>query len=162
MAITKEKKKEIITSLEKIIAKSKSVVFVQFNKLLVKDASTLRKSLNVESVGFSVAKKSLFKKALEGAGIKGNIPALDGELALAYGEDLIAPARNIYEFQRKLDGKVSILGGIFYGEYKSQGEMLSIASIPSLQVLRGIFVNIINSPIQRMAVALSEIAKIKN
>jgi large subunit ribosomal protein L10 len=162
MAITKEKKTEIIAGLEKAIAKSKSVVFVNFHKLLVKDASIIRRSLKSENVGYVVAKKSLFKRVLGGASIKGDVPVLNGELALAYGEDLIAPARSIYDFQKKLEGKVSIIGGIFDGEYKSQAEMLSIASIPSLDVLRGMFVNIINSPMQRFAISLSEIAKLKN
>jgi large subunit ribosomal protein L10 len=162
MAITKEKKKEIIAGLEKTIAKSKSVVFVNFNKLLVKDASIIRRSLKSENVGYVVAKKSLFKRVLKSADIKGDVPALGGELAVVFGEDLIAPARSIYDFQKKLDGKLSILGGIFDGEYKSQAEMLSIASIPSLQVLRGMFVNVINSPIQRFAIALNQIAEKKN
>jgi large subunit ribosomal protein L10 len=162
MAITKEKKKEIVSNLEKVISKSKSVVFVNFHKLLVKDASIIRRTLKDESVGYTVAKKSLLKKVLESAGIKGEIPALNGELAVTYGEDMLAPARSIYEFQKKLDGKVSIMGGIFDGEYKSQSEMQSIASIPSLQVLRGMFVNVINSPIQRFAVVLGEITKLKN
>lgn len=161
MAITKEKKKEIIADLEKVLAKSKSVVFVQFNKLLVKDVSVIRRSLKEEGVGYVVAKKSLFKRVLAASGIKGTAPNLEGELAVTYGEDTLAPSRSIYEFQKKLDGKVSIMGGIFDGEYKSQIEMLSIASIPSLDVLRGMFVNIINSPIQRFAVALGEIAKTK-
>lgn len=161
MAITKEKKKEIISNLDKAVAKSKSVVFVNFNKLLVKDASNIRKSLKAENVGYVVAKKSLFRKVLDGAKIKGIAPALNGELALVYGEDLIVPARSIFDFQKKLEGKISIIGGIFDGEYKSQEEMVSIASIPSLQVLRGMFVNIINSPIQRFAIALNAIAEKK-
>ena len=162
MAITKEKKKEIITGLEKVVKDSKSMVFVQFNKLLVKDASLIRRSLKSEDIGYVVAKKTLFKRVLNSAGIKGDAPTLDGELAVVYGEDVIAPARSIYDFQKKLDGKVSILGGIFDGEYRSQKEMLSIASIPSLQVLRGMFVNVINSPIQRFAIALNAIAEKKN
>ena len=84
MAITKDKKKEIIAGLEKAISKSKSVVFVQFHKLLVKDASVIRRSLKSENVGYVVAKKSLFKKVLGNASIKGEAPALTGELALAY------------------------------------------------------------------------------
>jgi large subunit ribosomal protein L10 len=162
MAITKEKKKEIVSDLGKIISKSKSVVFVNFHKLLVKDVSNIRRTLKGEGVGYTVAKKSLFKRVLESAGIKGETPVLNGELAVTFGEDMLAPARSIYEFQKKLDGKVSIMGGIFDGEYKSQSEMMEIASIPPLQVLRGMFVNVINSPIQRFAVALGEITKIKN
>ena len=171
MAITKEKKKEIVANLEKTISKSKSVVFVNFNKLLVKDASLIRRSLKNENVGYVVAKKSLFKRVLDGASIKGERPELKGELSLAYlsaetgakaDGDQLAPARSIYDFQKKFEGKLSIIGGIFDGEYKSQAEMMSIASIPSLDILRGMFVNIINSPIQRFAVALGQIAERKN
>jgi len=39
--------------------------------------------------------------------------------------------------------------------------MNEIANIPSLDVLRGMFVNIINSPIQRTAIALGQIAEKK-
>jgi large subunit ribosomal protein L10 len=162
MAITKEKKKEIISDLEKIISSSKSVVFVQFNKLLVKDASVLRRALKSEDVGYTVTKKSLLKRVLESVGPKGAAPVLNGEVAVSFGEDMLAPSRSIYEFQKKLEGKVSIIGGIFQGEYKSQTEMMEIAMIPPLQVLRGMFVNIINSPVQRLAVVLGEITKLKN
>ena len=161
MAIKKEKKKEIISSLEKAIKDSKSVVFVNFHKLLVKDASLIRRALKSENVGYVVAKKTLFKKALGESGLRGSMPALEGELAVVYGEDLLAPARSIYDFQKKLEGKISIVGGIFEGEYKSQADMVSMASIPSMQALRGMFVNIINSPIQRFVVGLNEVAKLK-
>ena len=162
MAITKEKKKEIIIGLENLLSQSKSVVFLSFNKLLVKDASEIRRALKKEGVGYLVAKKSLFKKVLEGLKIEGDQPELKGELAVSFGEDLIAPARSVYDFQKKLGEKISIVGGIFDGVYKSQSEMLSIATIPSLQTLRGMFVNVVNSPIQRLAIALGEIAKSKS
>lgn len=181
MAITKEKKKNIITDLEKVLTKSKSVVFVNFHKLLVKDASAMRRALKSENIGYVVAKKSLLKKVLDSAKVKGQVPTLSGELAIAFlsadllgkasvasgasaneDGDALAPARGVYDFQKKLDGKVSILGGIFCGEYKSQSEMLGIASIPSLDVLRGMFVNVINSPVQRFAIALGQIAITKN
>jgi len=46
---------------------------------------------------------------------------------------------------------------------RSQGtpKMQEIATIPSLQVLRGMFVNVINSPIQGLAIALNAIAQKK-
>jgi large subunit ribosomal protein L10 len=150
-----------VVGLEKIINKSKSIAFVNFHKLLVKDASAIRRALKDENVGYLAAKKSLFKRVLESANIKGNMPKLEGELAISFGEDLISPARSIYNFQKKLDGKVKIVGGIFDGEYKSQEEMLGIATIPSLEILRGMFVNVINSPIQRFAVAMGQVASKK-
>lgn len=162
MAITKEKKKEIVAKLEKAVKDSKSVVFVNFSKLLVKDSSEMKRALKKENIDYTVAKKSLFKRVLNSSSFKGNQPEIKGELAVAFGSDLIAPAREIYNFQKKLDGKVSIVGGIFDGEYKSQTEMMEIASIPSMDILRGMFVNIINSPIQRLAIALNQVAEKKN
>src|SRR3989344_773085 len=153
--ITREQKKEIIANLGKNFTDSKSVVFANFHGLTVADASALRRALQVEGVQYTVAKKTLVKRALDVVNPKGERPTFDGELAIAFGADLMAPARGIYEFQKKLLGKVSIIGGIFEGGYKSKEAMLEIASIPPLKVLRGMFVNVINSPIQRFAIALS-------
>ena len=161
MPITKEKKKEIVAGLKKSIENSKSVVFVNFHGLSVLDARNLRKALNSENVGYTVSRKTLIKRVLDTEKIEGTQPDLSGELALAFGEDLVAPARGVYEFEKKLLGKVSIMGGIFDGRYMDKGEMTEIASIPSLQVLRGMFVNILNSPIQRFAIALDQITKVK-
>lgn len=160
--ITKEQKKELVKELGETFADSKSVVFANFHGLTVADVSAMRRALRAEGVGYKVAKKTLIKRALDGLSVKGERPSFVGELAVATSIDPIAPARMIFDFQKKLDKKVSILGGIFEGEYKNQAEMLEIAMIPSLQVLRGMFVNIINSPIQRMAIALNQIAEKRN
>lgn len=160
--LTKENKKEVVKQIGDAIKDSKSIVFVNFHKLTVADSSLLRKSLKAENVKFSVAKKSLIRRALDAGAVAGERPDLNGELALAYGDDLIAPARGVYEYQKKLEGKVSIQGGIFEGKYMSSKEMIELASIPSLQILRGMFVNIINSPIQRAVIALDKISEKKS
>jgi ribosomal protein L10 len=89
------------------------------------------------------------------------MPNLDGEIAVAYSTDAIAPAQNIKEFAEKFKNSVSIVGGVFQGVYKNQAEMTEIASIPPLQTLRGMFANVINSPIQGLVVALDAIASKK-
>ena len=47
-------------------------------------------------------------------------------------------------------------------QLNNQNEMIEIASIPPLQVLRGMFVNVINSPIQGFVIALDAIASKKS
>ncbi len=161
MAITRAKKGEVLEKLEKALKTAKSMVFVNFKGLTVGNTTLMRRALKGESVSYSVAKKSLTERALEGGKIEGERPALEGELALAWGEDLVAPAREVYAFVKKFPENLKILGGIFDGKYMSKEEILSVAQIPSLLVLRGKFVNIINSPIQRFAIALAEVAKKK-
>lgn len=157
MAISKDKKTEIFENLKEI-AKKEAIVFVNFHGLTVKQAEELRRKLREANISYVVAKKTLVKKAFGESKIEGEIPSLDGELAIAYGEDATAPAREIFAFQKSFNGAVSILGGTFEHRFISKIEAEEIAKIPSLQVLRGMFVNVINSPIQGLAIAIQAIA----
>ena len=160
MAITKAKKEDILTRLDGIKADADSIVFVRFNGLTVAQVTEMRDRLRENGVGYFVAKKTLMKRSFAGA-FEGEIPALDGEVAVAYSADAIAPAQNIKEFAGKFKDGVAIIGGVFQGVYKDAVEMTEIASIPALPVLRGMFVNVINSPIQGLAIVLNAIAEKK-
>jgi len=161
MPVTKAQKKELIDVIAEAIKKSKSVVFANFHHLVVADDMAMRRALRKEGVGYLVVKKTLAKIALKEAGITGNMPEFVGELAIVYGEDLTTPAREFYSFQKKYKDNVKIVGGVFEGKYMTTEEMTAIAAIPSQKTLYAQFVNLINSPIQRFAVVLSEIAKTK-
>lgn len=161
MAINRAKKGEIVDKLKKAFKNAKSLVFVNFHGLKVSDATKMRHALKNESVSYMVAKKTLTDRALSEEKFTGEKPVLEGELALAWGDDLVAPARGVYAFQKKFPESLQIMGGVFEGRFMSAPEMMEIAQIPGLDVLRGKFVNIINSPIQRFVVGLGEIAKIK-
>jgi len=161
MAITKEKKNSIVKDFSDIVAEASSIAFVQFDKLTVANAISLRRSLKASGVGYKVGKKTLLKRVLDQKGYSGELPELSGEIAIAYGKDALAPIREVYEFQKSNKGIVTLVGGVFEGTYKNKDEIMVIATIPPMQTLRGMFVNIINSPIQRLAVALDQIAQKK-
>lgn len=161
MAITKAKKADIVSKLEASLKDAVSVVFVRFNKLSVADTSAMRKALKGEGVGYYVAKKTLIKRVLSSMGYKGELPNLDGEVAIAWTkDDATAPARGIYEHGKKFEG-LSILGGVFENAFQDKEKMTAIATIPSMPVLRGMFVNVINSPIQGLVIALDKIREQK-
>jgi large subunit ribosomal protein L10 len=161
MARTKAQKKDIVSKLETIMDGSKSLVFVNVKGLKVSDSTLMRKKLKKEGVGLFVAKNTLTSIALNNKKYDGSAPVLSGETALAYGADLTAPAREVYEFQKKFKGQVSISGGVFESRFMSKDEMVGIASIPPLKTLYGMFANIINSPIQGLVMALDQISKKK-
>lgn len=161
MALTKEKKGEILERLRGALTDAKSLVFVHFKGLNVATTSEMRRALRGANVSYFVTKKTLIKKVLGESKATGEVPDLPGEVALAWSDDLIAPAREVYEFQKKNIENLKILGGIFEGKFMNQADMMEIATIPALPVLHGKFVNIINSPIQRMVIALGQIAQKK-
>jgi len=166
MAITKSKKKEILEKVKDIAGSSDSIVFVNFNGIPVLDSTRMRSELREKGIGYFVAKKTLAKKALSEAGFEGEMPEVEGELALVYSQtsdegDLTAPARELYSFQKEFEDKVSITGGVFQKRFMNKEEMMEIAQIPSLQTLHAQVVNLFNSPIQGFVMALNAIAEKK-
>ncbi len=168
MAITKAKKQEIVAKVSEAVANAASVVFVHFKGLSVGDTSAMRKALKGEGVGYLVAKKTLIRHALSSKGYTGTLPELPGEIAIAWSTntasgvgDPTLVARNIYEHSKKHKEALSIVGGIFENVYQDAFGMNAIATIPPVPVLRGMFVNVINSPIQGLAIVLNQIAEKK-
>ncbi len=164
MAITKEKKSEIVDKIKEIVTKGKSIVFVNFHGLTVTGVNELRRNLRAKGVGYYVAKKTLIKRAFDGSPIEGSLPELDGEVAVAYladqaDEDLLVPVKEIYDFHKKNTEVIKIIGGVFEGTYAGAEQMLALAKIPSREILLGQFANVINSPIQGLVMALDAIAK---
>jgi large subunit ribosomal protein L10 len=160
MAKTKQQKGEIIAQLEGAMKDATSTVFVHFSRVTVAEESAMRRDLRKNDVIYTVAKKTLIRRALESLGHKHEALPFDGEIAVAYGggADSTAPARLIHGFGKKLQDKLTILGGLFEGKIVDAAHMQEIATIPSVQVLRGMFVNVINSPIAGLAIALQAVA----
>jgi large subunit ribosomal protein L10 len=163
MAITKDKKREIVAKLSDAFSEASAVTFVGFTKLTVALSSKMRRELAREGVELYVAKKTLIRKALEGRDYAGMLPELPGEVAIAWTKsDVTAPSRSIYEFGKKLKGMLTLLGGVFEGAFVDASQMTAIATIPPVPVLRGMFVNVINSPIQGLVIALDSIREKKS
>ena len=166
MAKTKEQKGEIITKLENAFKNASSAVFVHFTKVTVAEESAMRRGFRADGISYVVAKKTLIRRALDKLGLAHREVPLQGEVSVAYDSstksDPTAAARRVWNFAKQLGGeKLTILGGIFEGRFVGGEAMREIATIPPIPVLRGMFVNVINSPIQGFVVALNGIVEKK-
>ena len=159
MAITKQKKLEIVAGLNEKLRRAATVVFVNFHGLNVAEATALRRNLRAQNVDLTVAKKTLIRRALGTQAATGDLPDLPGEIALAASE--MAPARGVYEFERERKETARIVGGIFEGRYLDAKAMTELAMIPSREILLGRLLWMLNSPLQRLAIVLGQIAKLE-
>jgi large subunit ribosomal protein L10 len=160
MALLKSKKEEIVKDLKKAVDDSSSVVFINFHGIKVADETVLRKNLRDQGVGYKVARKTLLKRAVEKSA-EGTLPELGGEVAVAYSKDSTAPAREVYNFEKSHKGVLSILGGIFEGKFVDGVYMTEIAIIPSREVLLSKIAFLLKSPMQKLVIAISEVANKK-
>lgn len=161
MALTKTKKSELIEKYKDILNKSKTLVYVKFKGMSVKDTETLRKELYKDGIAYNVVKKTLWERAINSKNISGDKPEVLEEMAVISGEDLLSPARIANDFAKKHKKVFSIIGGIFDGIFKDQKSMIEIATIPSREVLISQIAFLLKSPMQRLAIGINEVAKKK-
>lgn len=162
MAVSREKKKEILETLGGIVRRASSVVFVNFHGLHAADTVALRKLLRDQGVQYTVAKKTLIKKVLTELAPSGELPTLSGEIALAYSsEDPLVAPREALQFAKKHKEAFAIVGGVFENAYCDAEKMTMLASIPPREVLYGQMVYMMNWPIVGLVIALDAIAKSK-
>lgn len=160
MAISRSKKEDIVSRLEHVRDEAKTIVFVRFIGLTVSESNAMRRELQQEGVCFFVAKKTLLKRVFAES-FEGSYPEMEGEIAVAYSTDQMAPAQNMKNFAKKYKDRIILVAGVFEGAFQDQEMIEEIASIPSLLELRGMFVNVINSPIQGFVTALDKVAEKK-
>ncbi|MFA5013399.1 MAG: 50S ribosomal protein L10 [Candidatus Paceibacterota bacterium] len=147
MALTKEKKQNIVSDLETKIAKQKAMVFMDFTGVKVKDMADLRNQLKDQGSELKVAKKTLLKIALKNKNIELDPQDIPGEIALALGyEDEIAPSKIVYQFS-KINKKAKILGGYLASKFYGAEQIVSLAQLPGRQQLLGQLVGTINAPV---------------
>ncbi len=150
MALSRQKKQEILEDLIKKLQTQKMTVLVDFSGLDSQFLSKLREEFKKLNGYFQVVKKTLLKKSLEKLKkreILKKIEELKGQVALAFGfEDEIAPAKICYQFSQKNEN-LKILGGVIRDEFVGREKVIELAKLPSKQELLGRFVGVLQNPI---------------
>ena len=158
MPKTRKQKEESVEALSAVLKDASNVTFASFSKLKVVDERALRKNLRESGSSYTVAKKTLFTRALKALGF--DVPKYEGQLAIAYGADAIAPAKSIAEFIKKHEGVMHILGGIFEGKLVDATKMQMISVIPGRDILLGMLANVLSAPMRGLAIAVDAVAKL--
>jgi large subunit ribosomal protein L10 len=145
--LTKEQKRQLVKNLSDKIKSAKSVVFVDFKGLKVKDLAILKKDLRKENITFQVLKKTLIQKALEENGAKMKAKDLEGQIAVSVSrDDEIAPAKILANFGKKSEN-LKILAGLLGAKELSADEVKNLAKLPGKVELLAKLVGTINAPI---------------
>ncbi|MCI0558980.1 MAG: 50S ribosomal protein L10, partial [Nitrososphaera sp.] len=84
MAKTRAQKEEMVSKIEGLIKGAASSVFVHFRGIDVAQETALRKGFRADGLGYTVAKKSLIRRAMEALGHDHAGMPLQGEVAIAY------------------------------------------------------------------------------
>ena len=157
-----QSKQQYVDELAAKLEAAAGGVLVDYKGLTVAEDTELRKQLREAGVDYFVVKNTLLKRAAEKAGITGIDEHLEGTTAIAISkDDIISAPKILYKQAEDSNGKFSIKVGFIGKEAISVAEVEEYAKLPSKEVLVSKLLFMLQSPMQRLAIAASEIAKKK-
>ena len=154
----REEKQQVIAEASDVFKKSKLVVIVHNNGLTMEQTTALRNAIRADGAAYKVVKNRLAKLALAGTPCESLADLLTGPTGIAYSEDEIAASRAVAKMAKDSD-KFEIVGGVMNGEKIDAAKVKQLASLPSLDGLRGKLVGLLQAPagqLARLAKAYSE------
>ena len=153
-------KQAIVAELTEKIQKASAGVLVDYKGITVEEDTALRRECQENGVDYAVVKNTLLRFAFNNTGLNELDDLLNGTTSLALcEEDVVAPARVMSDYAKKLNDKFEIKGGFMDGKPVSLETIQSLASIPALPVLRAQFLGTMLAPITGLAVVLKQIAE---
>lgn len=145
----RSEKRELVANLNQTFRKAGLVVVTQPKGLTVAEVTVLRQRMRDVGAGFKVTKNRLAKLALAGTAYEPLTSLFKGETAIAFSVDPVAAAKAAVAFA-KSNEKLTIIGGALPGQVLDQAGVQALATLPSLEELRGRLVGVLQAPAAKL------------
>lgn len=143
-------KEGLVSSLNATLQTAGCVIITQQKGLTVAEVSRLRREAREQGAAYKVTKNTLARLALAGTKFEGLHGLLTGPTAITWSADPVAAAKVIVQFAKGND-KLTILGGAMPGQVLDTAGVQALATLPSLDELRGKLLGLIQAPATKVA-----------
>src|SRR5688572_872305 len=156
---SKGKKKEELDELKKDLTDAKNMFVAQFKGMTVAQDTDLRQKIRGTSSKYRVVKNTLARKAAEGTAAESVAKAFDGSTAIAYNASDPVGLAKVLTAYAKTNPLFVFKAGMVEGRVVNVADIAAIAAMPSKEELIAKLLFLINSPAQRLAVAMNGVAR---
>lgn len=130
-------------------------IVVGYQGLKVEHLTELRKRLQKANSEVHIVKNSIFRIAAKEAGISDLNGALAGQLAVVTGQkDVSATAKVLKSFGAEFD-KMKVKFGFLGNQRLEQADLMTLADLPSIEVLRAKLLGVLNAPAQKLVTLIN-------
>lgn len=151
MAISREKKEELIKEYVDQLNVSEAVIITGYRGLKVTQVEQLRRKIRDADGGFAVVKNTLAERALHDAGLPVVDEMLIGPVGIGFCHNNVSGvAKAITEFAKQNE-LLTIKGGLLGDRVIDEAGVRNLANLPSLDVLRAQLLGLINTPATQLA-----------
>lgn len=159
MAITRERKEELLAIYGELLSQATGVVFTEYRAITVAQIKQVRTKLREVEGAYMVTKNTLFGKALADAGWPVPTELLNGQTAVVFGaSNFPAVAKATMGLLKDFEDKLTIKGGIMNGALLTPAQVEVVSNLPSLEELRAQLAGLIVQPASGIAGVLNAVA----
>jgi large subunit ribosomal protein L10 len=148
--VEKAKKAVVVEELNGVFSKAGSVVVAHYSGMTVAQMSDLRTRMRAAGASFRVSKNRLAVLALKGTPVEGIAHLFKGPTGIAVSDDPIAASKVAVAYAKD-NNKLVILGGSVGVTALDVDGVKALASLPSLDELRGKIVGLLVAPATKIA-----------
>jgi large subunit ribosomal protein L10 len=157
--LTRTQKEEAVEALSDKFSRATSVIVADYRGLCTDDLNQLRSKLREATEGqaeYQVAKNSLFKLAIKGSPSEDLAEHFQGPSAVAFSYgDPVSAAKVLVNYADDND-VFEIKGAVLDGKVLAESELATLATLPTLNELRGKLVGLLMAPAGKIARLLKE------
>lgn len=157
MSANFEAKKLVVEEITSKIQASKSVVFVDYNKLTVAEVSELRNKCREAGCEYKVYKNTLVRKAFNELGFNQFDEALNGPTAIAFSADEVTAAKLMTKAAKDCEGKIVLKCAFSDNAYVDKKGVEALATMPSKEELVAKMLGSMQAPLSNFAGVLTNL-----
>lgn len=146
----RSQKEAVVAELNGVFNEAAVVVVAEYSGLTVAQMTELRVKMRDAGASFKVTKNRLARLALDGTDYGSLSEKLKGPVGIAYSDDPVAAPKVVTDYA-KGNEKFVVIGGAMGATELDPAGVKSLASLPSLDELRGKLVGLLQAPATKIA-----------
>lgn len=156
MAISKQRKEQLVQEYVELLKRSKGMIVTEYRGMTMKQLDELRSRLREKNASLTITKNTLFKIALGELGMAVPDDLLKGPVATIFAnEDLAATIKTVLDYAK--DNELFVTkGGIIGSSTVSKADLGPLSELPPLDVLRAQLLGTVTMPLQSFLGLLEE------
>lgn len=159
MALSKERKKEVLAQYKDWMSQSEALILMAYKGASVKDMEDARARVRESGGEFHVVKNRLAKLAIQDSNL--DIPEGYFENTTAIGfafEDVASTAKALSDAAKEVEA-FQFKGGYMGKEILSPNQVEALAKLPSLPIIRGQLLGVLQAPASKLVRTVAEPAR---
>lgn len=159
MAITKERKGQVLQQYQEWLEKSKAVILVEYTGVTMKELDAIRAKVRDAGGEFHIVKNTLAKKAFEASGVAVPADFFEKSTAATFAFADVAAAAKAVADLTKGSQFVKVKGGFMENQPLNAAQVKALADLPPLPVVRAQLLGVLQAPAGKLVRTVAEPAR---